>query len=208
MNFTNVTNINSKELSLYHEFRDNAFRGDGSFIADSPKVVNLLLEQDIEIKSILASKEYYDTHKELIAAHNIAKLYIASRKQMQDIVGHKIHHNVMMHGIRPSETPLNKLDNHIIMLDEISSTQNIGSIARSAAALGLNSYLLPKRGPHPYSRRALRVSMGYVSMLKIHIYLDIKETLQILKQNSYYIYAAEVSQGSTPLSKVQTKDKC
>jgi tRNA(Leu) C34 or U34 (ribose-2'-O)-methylase TrmL len=59
------------------------------------------------------------------------------------------------------------------MLDEISSAENIGSIARSAAALGVNSYLTPSQAPHPYGRRAIRVSMGYISMLKTHIYDDI-----------------------------------
>jgi tRNA G18 (ribose-2'-O)-methylase SpoU len=93
------------------------------------------------------------------------------------------------------------------MLDEISSTQNIGSIARSAAAIGVNSYLLPKHGPHPYSRRALRVSMGHVSMLKIHTYSDIKETIYALKTQGYRIYAAEVTEDSTPLSNVKVSEK-
>ena len=126
---------------------------------------------------------------------------------MQEIVGHKIHHNVMMHGTRPEQIPLNDLDDHIIMLDEISSTQNIGSIARSAAAIGINSYLLPTYGPHPYSRRALRVSMGHVSMLKTHLYDDLQETIMRLKKNGYRIYAAEVAKDSTPLASVKVVDK-
>lgn len=93
------------------------------------------------------------------------------------------------------------------MLDEISSTQNIGAIARSAAAIGIDSYLVPSYGPHPYSRRALRVSMGHVSMLKTHVYSDITVTIQTLKENGYYIYAAEVTSDSTPLSQVKVKDK-
>ncbi|WP_238536356.1 RNA methyltransferase [Sulfurovum sp. AR] len=126
---------------------------------------------------------------------------------MQNIVGHKIHHNVMMHGTRPEQTQLGDLDDQIIMLDEISSTQNIGSIARSAAAIGINSYLLPSQGPHPYSRRALRVSMGHISMLKTHLYDDIHETIRTLKENGYRIYAAEVTADSTPLSSVKVVDK-
>ncbi|WP_415407831.1 TrmH family RNA methyltransferase [Sulfurovum sp. CS9] len=113
----------------------------------------------------------------------------------------------MMHGTRLAQATLEELDDHIIMLDEISSTQNIGSIARSAAALGVNSYLLPTYGPHPYSRRALRVSMGHISMLKTHLYDDIFKTIQTLKTNSYHIYAAEVIPGSTPLSNVKVADK-
>ena len=202
-----VDEINKSELDIYHKLRDNAFSEDNSFIADSPKVVNILLQSDIEVKSILATKEYYDEFKELIESKNIPKLYVASKEQMQTIVGHKIHHNCMMHGTRPSQTPLNELSDTVIMLDEISSTQNIGSIARSAAALGVDSYLLPTQGPHPYGRRALRVSMGYVVKLKTHLYDDISLTIIALKKMGYRIFAAEVSQDSTPLIEVKTPQK-
>ena len=207
MNFTAVTDIHDHALTLYHQFRENAFKENGSFIADSPKVVNLLLEEGIEVKSILATQSYYDEFSELISQYKDAILYLATKEQMQNIVGHKIHHNVMMHGIRPKETALHELGENIIMLDEISSTQNIGAIARSAAAIGIDSYLVPSYGPHPYSRRALRVSMGHVAMLKTHIYSDIKETLHTLKENGYRIYAAEVTEDSTALSSVKVSDK-
>lgn len=207
MNFIQIEDIHATELEIYHQFREHAFKADGSFVADSPKVVNLLLAEDIEVKSILATQEYYDTYQSLLASRHSATFYVATKEQMHHIVGHKIHHNVMMHGIRPKETPMDDLGDQIIMLDEISSTQNIGSIARSAAALGIDSYLLPKHGPHPYSRRALRVSMGHVSMLRIHTYEDIKETLAALKTKGYRIYAAEVTENSTPLASVKVEDK-
>ena len=207
MNLTPIDDIHAPQLQIYHQFREHAFKADGSFVADSPKVVNLLIEEDIEVKSILATQEYYDTYKSLLEPLKKVDFFLATKEQMQNLVGHKIHHNVMMHGIRPDATPLDKLDDHIIMLDEISSTQNIGAIARSAAAIGIHSYLVPIYGPHPYSRRALRVSMGHVSMLKTHIYTDLQETIQTLKSNGYHIYAAEVTTDSTPLSQVQTKEK-
>ena len=100
MNFIAIEDIRSPELEIYHHFREHAFKADGSFVADSPKVVNLLLEEDIEIKSILATIDYYEKHKELIESRVIPALYLASKEQMQNIVGHKIHHSVMMHGIR------------------------------------------------------------------------------------------------------------
>jgi len=207
MNFIHITDIHAPKLEIYHQFREHAFKADGSFVADSPKVVNLLLKEDIEIISILATQEYYNIHKSLLQDKTDAIFYIATKEQMQNIVGHKIHHNVMMHGIRPPETPLDQLGDYILMLDEISSTQNIGAIARSAAAIGIDSYLLPSYGPHPYSRRALRVSMGHIAMLKTHIYNDIDTTITSLKQNGYYIYAAEVTPDSTLLSDVKPAKK-
>jgi len=207
MNLIKVDDINRASLEIYHKLRDSAFSKDNSFIADSPKVVNILLQTDIEVKSILATKDYYDEFNIFIKEKNISKLFVCDKGEMQKIVGHKIHHNCMMHGVRPDETLLENLDDNIIMLDEITSTENVGSIARSAAALGVNSYLLPKQAPHPYSRRALRVSMGHISKLQVHIYDDIFKTILFLKKNDYKIFAAEITENSTSLIDIKTPKK-
>ena len=207
MNFIYIDDIDLPEVQIYQRLRENAFSKDGSFIADSPKVVGLLIESGVVIKSIFATQAYYDTHRDFLERYTIPAAYVAPKAVLEQIVGHRLHHNVMMHGIRPAETPLELLDDQIIMLDEISNTDNIGAIARSAAALGIGSYLIPKQGPHPYARRALRVSMGHIGKLKFHRYDDIKETIQELKKRGYRIFAAEVTQNSTPLSQVKVPPK-
>ena len=205
MTLTKITDLST--VDIYRQLRDKSISADNSFIADSPKVVNLLLETDLEIKSILATQAYYDEFHNLLETKKIPFLYLADKELMQTIVGHTVHHNCMMHGVRPQTTALDKLGNKIIMLDEISSTQNIGSIARSAAALGVNSYLLPKQGPHPYARRALRVSMGHISILNIHMYDNIFQTIAFLKSEGYTILAAEVTEESIELSQVEVPNK-
>ena len=202
-----IDTIEIEELQVYRELREAAFRSDRSFIADSPKVVNLLLESDIEIKSILATQEYYDEFYELVAKKGVPKVYLTTKEEMGKIVGHKIHHNCMMHGIRPDDITLDEADEQIIMLDNITSSENVGSIARSAAALGVGTYLLPKSSPHPFNRRALRVSMGYAKMLKTDVYKDIFETISTLKKMGYRVYAAEVTAGSTMLRDLQPAKK-
>lgn len=207
MNFIKIDNIHMPELEIYSQLRDHAFTKDNSFIADSPKVVNLLLEADIEVKSILATEQYYEEFQELIASKNIPILFVADKKEMEKIIGHKLHHNCMMHGVRPPLAPLEELEDHVLMLDAISSSENIGAIARSAAALGVNSYLLPTQAPHPFGRRALRVSMGYASRLKISIYEDIFTTIQNLQAMGYRVFGAEVCAESIPLGKIDVPKK-
>lgn len=207
MNLIKIDDTNRASLEIYHQLRDRAFSHDNSFIADSPKVVNMLLQTDIEVKSILATREYYEEFSELLSRKSIPKLFVIDKQEMQEIVGHKIHHNCMMHGVRPEETALQNLDDNIIMLDVITSTENVGSIARSAAALGVGSYLLPSQAPHPYSRRSLRVSMGHVSKLQVHVYDDIFSTLKCLKADGYRIFGAEVTTDSTPLMDVKIPEK-
>ena len=202
-----VTTLDMPELKIFQSFRENAFNKDGSFVADSPKVVRLIIESGIEVKSIFATQRYFDENSDWLAHYKIPVAYIAPKAVLEEIVGHRLHHNVMMHGIRPAPTPLSALNDQILMLDEISSVQNTGAIARSAAALGVHSYLVPEQGPHPYARRAVRVSMGHISKLKYHRYSDIKETIQALKRIGYSIYAAEVTPDSTPLSQVKVEKK-
>ena len=207
MNLIKIDDTNKSELEIYHKLRENAFTADNSFIADSPKVVNIILDTDIEVKSILATQDYYDEFSHLLTCRDKTKFFVIDKKEMEEIIGHKIHHNCMLHGIRPNETALEDLDNNIIMLDEITSTENVGSIARSAAALGISSYLLPKEAPHPYSRRALRVSMGHITKLHVAIYSDIFETIKTLKNNGYKIFAAELTPNAVSLQDVSISSK-
>ncbi len=93
------------------------------------------------------------------------------------------------------------------MIDNITSSENIGSITRSMAGFGVNSFLSSVHSPHPYGRRALRVSMAYISYLKYHIYKDIISTCQELKKRGYRIFAAEVTKDSTPLWHVEVPQK-
>lgn len=202
-----IENIDIPDLEIYSSLRESAFRVDGSFIADSPKVVNLVLESDVVIKSMLATQEYYDEFEESLSLKNIPKKYLTTKDEMKKIVGHKIHHNCMMHGIRPKDVSLDELGNEVLLLDGITSAENVGSIVRSCAALGVNSLVIANETPHPFNRRALRVAMGHSHMIKTHMHEDIKATIKTMQEKGYRVYAAEVCEGSTPLRMVQTPDK-
>ena len=202
-----IENINIPELEIYSSLRESAFREDGSFIADSPKVVNLVLESDVEIVSMLATQEYYDEFSELLSHKNIPKKYLTTKDEMKKIVGHKIHHNCMMHGLRSQDVELEELGDEVLMLDGITSAENVGSIVRSCVALGVNSLVIAKETPHPFNRRALRVSMGHSTIIRTSVHKDIKLSIKSLQERGYRVFAAEVAENSTPLRKVQTPQK-
>lgn len=207
LQLTPLESIDSQEIFLYKQLRENHFSHDNSFIADSPKVVNEILKTSLEVKSILATQEYYQEHHELLKSKKDIQLFLASKEQMQEIVGHKIHHNCMLHGIRPAESTLEEMGDGIIMLDAITSTENLGSIARSAAALGVDSLILSKHSPHPYARRSLRVSMGHISKLQYKIYEDIFSTIKELQSLGYSVFAAEISPEAQALSEITIPKK-
>lgn len=202
-----IEDITIPELEIYSSLRESAFREDGSFVADSPKVVNLVLESDVTIMSMLATAEYYEEFTAFLADKNIPKKYLTTKEEMKKIVGHKIHHNCMMHGIRPKDVTLDALNDEVLLLDGITSAENVGSIVRSCAALGVNSLLIGDETPHPYNRRALRVSMGYATRVKTSLHKGIKESIRALQAKGYRVFAAEVAPNSTPLREVITPKK-
>ena len=202
-----VHGLDRPELTIYRSFRENAFRRDGSFIADSPKVVKLLLEEGIRPISLLATQRFYDDNRDFLRRFDIPVGYVASKAVLESIVGHNLHHNVMMHALRPDESELEALGDRIVMLDEISKADNIGAIARSAAALGVRSLVVPKRGPHPYVRRAVRTSTGHIAKMRYRRYDDIIATLQRLKSLGYTLLAAEVTENAVPLADIEVPDK-
>ena len=65
MNFTTITDLNIPELQIYRHLRDNAVTEDNSFIADSPKVVNMLLKTSIEVHSTPQLINWTEFGKEL-----------------------------------------------------------------------------------------------------------------------------------------------
>lgn len=206
-NLIEIDSINHPDLAIYKELRETAFRDDESFIADSPKVLNLLLESALEMRSILATPAYYEEFGSLLATRPELVCYVTRKEEMGKIVGHKIHHNAMAHGIRPPNATLESLGSGVLLLDGITSAENVGSIVRSCAAFGVDSLVIAKDTPHPFNRRALRVSMGYAHKIRTHVHKDIRESIAAFKSRGYRIYAAELTPDATSLSKLKKSQK-
>ncbi len=207
MDLTPVSDLNDPRLEIYKTLRGNARDGRDSFVADSEKVVTLLLRTELRINSILATRDFYEKHAALLRQKEIPILFVAEKKTMQSIVGHKLHQGVMMHGIRPQMQSLEALDDTVLMLDRVANMENVGAIARSMAALDVRSMAIAKEAPHPYGRRALRVSMGYASKLKIHVYEDMASTITRFKEAGYTVFGAEATEDAIPLTQLQIPRK-
>jgi tRNA G18 (ribose-2'-O)-methylase SpoU len=199
-----VDTLDLPELQVYRTLRGNLFDRDNSFIDDSHRVVLMLLERGIRPKSLLATAEFYEQHSETIERYAAdVPLYVGTKETLGQIVGRNVHHHVMMHAHRPESVPIERLGDRIVMLDRLNNMENVGAIARSAAALGIGGYVVPAAGPHPYGRRAVRVSTGHVSHLHVHLYDDPVATIRALQEQGYRVYAAEVTIGATPLSQLR-----
>ena len=92
----------------------------------------------------------------------------------------------------------------LIVLDCVDNPSNVGSIARTAAALGWDGLLLDSTSSDPLSRRALRVSMGTTFKLGFARFANTSEILTQLHQSGFATIGLTPHHASREVSNLRT----
>ncbi|PID59422.1 MAG: 23S rRNA (guanosine(2251)-2'-O)-methyltransferase RlmB [Ignavibacteriae bacterium] len=85
-----------------------------------------------------------------------------------------------------SEFPL------ILVLDSIQDTHNLGAIIRSAECSGVNGIITTTRNSASVNNTVQKTSAGAVSYVKIARINNLAQTIDILKQNGYWIVGSKL----------------
>ncbi|MBN1552146.1 23S rRNA (guanosine(2251)-2'-O)-methyltransferase RlmB [bacterium] len=75
----------------------------------------------------------------------------------------------------------------VIALDEIQDPQNLGSIARTAAAVPVDGILVPKRHGSPFSSTAMKASAGTLASVPLIRTSNLAQSLSSLKHDGMWI---------------------
>lgn len=95
-----------------------------------------------------------------------------------------------------------------IVLENTADPANLGTIARTAEALGLNGLIVSHFGCDPFSPKAQRAGMGALLRLPIYISHDIVNDLKHLKQKGFSSFASVVSNADCDVSRVDYPKNC
>ena len=97
-----------------------------------------------------------------------AVLLTASRAELEALAGFPFHRGLLAAARVPEPPARERLADcaRLLALPAVADAENLGQLLRTAAALGLDGALLGP-GPDPFSRRAVRVSMGAVWKLPL-----------------------------------------
>jgi len=156
-------------LADYRELRDPAARrrieGDQLFVAEGPVAIERLLASRHRVRSVLVSDEKYARMAELLAGVTV---FVAPRPMFREIVGFDLHRGAIAAADRlphPALTELLANARRVAVLEGLNDPENLGAIARSARALGIDALVLDPTCIDPYTRRTVRVSMGEILFL-------------------------------------------
>lgn len=89
------------------------------------------------------------------------RLLTASKAELGELLGFAFHRGVLCCVAVPPEPGEHAIleARRLAVLPHVDNVENLGLILRSAAALGMDA-VVAGRGPSPFERRSLRVSMG------------------------------------------------
>lgn len=166
---TRLEDPDDHRLDDYRELRDVAARrrieGDEFFIAEGPVAIERLLASPHRVRSILLSEQRYSQMAELLSGWPHVAVYTVDRSLLTEIAGFDLHRGAIASANRrPSVTipELAAMSRRVAVLEGLNDPENLGLIARSARALGVDGLILDPTCIDPYTRRTVRVSMGEI----------------------------------------------
>ena len=94
-----------------------------------------------------------------------------------------------------------------LVLDQIKDPQNFGQIIRTVECAGINGIIYPKHHSTPLNETVLQISQGAFVNMKFYEVTNIKNELNKLKKNNFWIVGLENSIDAKPWYSIQYSDR-
>ena len=169
-----ITSVDDPRIKVFAglteaQLRNTLHPEEGLFIAESPKVIRVALDAGMEPVALLCERRHISGDAaDIIARLPDIPIYTGSREVLGGITGYTLTRGVLCAMRRPELPSVEELcekSGRVVVIDDVSDTTNIGSIFRSAAALGMDAVFMGPTACDPLNRRAVRVSMGSVFLI-------------------------------------------
>ena len=177
----------------------------GLFIAEGQQVVERALRAGYRPRSAFVSTRALDPLGPLLA-QLACPVYAADPAVMRQVAGFHVHRGVLASFARkpvPSVAEVLASARRVVVVEDTNNPTNLGAVARSAAALGMDALLLSPQSADPLYRRAVRVSMGEVFALRYARIEDWPEGLGVLREHGFRLLALTPDPAAVPIESVR-----
>ena len=96
----------------------------------------------------------------------------------------------------------------VVVLDSVTDPHNVGAILRSCDQFGVNLVILPERNSandFQHNEIIARSSAGASAYVPVSVVTNLVRTVQILKENGFWVYGADA--GGTSVEKIDYANK-
>lgn len=200
-----IESLDDPRLAPYRSLKaTNDTRWTGRFVAEGDKLVRRLLASHFRVHSMLASVRYFAEMQAL--APPDAELLVVDDAWMETIVGFNFHRGVLACAHRGARIELVPWlrgvlgDCTLVVCPDVQDPENLGSILRTASALGVSGVILGPNCCDPLSRRVLRVSMGAALEIPVIECPDLETALRLVQHEQHVeLWATVTDRDAEPL---------
>ncbi len=168
-----ITDADDVRVADYIRLRDPIHRqrleGNEFFIAEGLHVIHRLLMSDYSVRSVLLTPSRFERLAPTLADVT-CPVYIADRAVLARVAGFDLHRGAVASADRSTLHTLDdvlRTSRTIAVLEALNDAENLGAVARSARALGIDALILDPTCTDPFYRRTVRVSMGEILLMPI-----------------------------------------
>ena len=139
-------------------------------------------------------------------------VYVAEQEVIAEIVGFNMYRSVLASAFRapmPTVDDLARTCRLLVVLEALNDDQNVGAIARTARAFGIDGMVISPTCNDPYQRRTVRVSMGEILHMPVARACadDWPEALDTLHANGFQTWAMTPDGDAADLWDVPVPDR-
>ncbi|HEX3779933.1 MAG TPA: RNA methyltransferase [Pseudonocardiaceae bacterium] len=178
--------------------------GRGLVIGEGTVVIGRLLNSAYPVRALLGVPRRIEQLGAELAGLN-APVYITSAEVMATVVGFHLNRGVLAVADRaeqPDPSTLVTRSRLLAVLEGIGDHENLGSIFRNAAALGVDGVLLGPGCSDPLYRRSVRVSMGHVLRVPFASLPDLATGFGLLRAHGFRTLALTPRPTATRLAEL------
>lgn len=171
-----VTDPDDPRVDDFRQMNDQAARrdmeGDEFFLSEGWVSIERMIETNHVFRSVLLSPSRVNRFRPFMERRELegVPVLVAEAPVMRRIVGFEMPRAVVMSAFRQPLAPVEQLvqaTTRLVVLEGLNDNENVGAIARTARAFGMQAMLLDPTCTDPYYRRVVRVSMGEILHLPV-----------------------------------------
>ena len=182
------------------------------FVVEGRWCVERLIENPVTLNSVLVERG-----KEAEIASSLPAaipLYSLPSESIRRLVGFDFHRGVLACGQRPKLHAIDDLEFKpdapavALAVLGVDQQENLGSMIRTAAAMGIEHLLIGPKTADPYSRRAIRVSMATVFTEQLY-QLDqpVAQLSELARTRNIRIIVTTLDRDATALNRFVADDR-
>ena len=201
-----ITNINDTRIKEFISLKQSTI-DEKYVVVESKNVFKMVLKKNIKIHKVFTTTQNIDFINEHCSNIDF-EIFTTTNKIMKEIVGHKIHQGIMALIDKPQYISFNQIVGNVVVLNGLTSPENIGSIVRSCASFNIQNIIIDEKTCSPFIRRCIRVSTGNIFNINVYKTSNLKEDLLELQKQNYTIVTTANSSNAISLKKYAFPKNC